>query len=142
MTRVDFYLLNDRKSGNREQFSCRLAEKAFRLGHRIFLHTDQTDTARRLDEMLWTFRDISFVPHALAENSGDSERAPVLLGSGQEPEGEFDLLINLDHEVPVFFSRFERVAELVGPDEDSRAKARERYRFYRDRGYPMETHEL
>jgi len=52
------------------------------------------------------------------------------------------LLINLGLDVPGFFSRFERVAEVVDGDETQKAKGRERFRFYKDRGYPLETHKL
>ena len=142
MTRVDFYLLQGGKNANREQFTCRLAEKAFRLGHRIFLHSPDPQAARHLDGLLWTFRDTSFLPHALVTDAAEAEDTPILIGTGEEPPGEFDLLINLGTEVPEFFSRFDRVAEPVPPEENERARARERFRFYRDRGYPMETHEL
>ena len=53
-----------------------------------------------------------------------------------------DVLINLTPAVPLFFSRFARVAEIVGQDEDSKLSARERFRFYRDRGYALESHTI
>ena len=88
---------------------------------------------------MWTFRDGSFLPHVLA---GEGEDAPVHIGHSAEPGEGFHLLINLGPEVPGFFSRFERVAEVVDGDETQKAKGRERFRFYKDRGYPLETHKL
>lgn len=113
------------------------------MGHRIYLHTASDAETRRLDELLWTFRDGSFVPHlpvATPSDEPQAEDTPVHVGSGEEPGQHSDLLINLADEVPLFFSRFERVAEIVAAD--ARESARERFRFYRERGYSMETHTL
>lgn len=139
MTQVDFYVLPDATPRGRTLFVCRLAEKVFGLGQRSFVHLASADEARELDELMWTFRDRSFLPHALVD-SGNGE--PVLLGCGQEPATDCHLLINLAPEVPAFFSRFERVAEVVDADPQIRAQGRERFRFYKDRGYPLETHAL
>ena len=139
MTQVDFYILDGVAPRSRALFACRLTDKACALGHRVFLHTDSEGAARELDELLWTFRDRSFLPHALA---GEDTETPVHIGHGTEPAGGFHLLINLGHEVPDFFSRFERVAEVVDGDAGNKARGRERFRFYKDRGYPLETHKL
>jgi len=142
MTRVDFYLLSQDQASARDLFACRLTEKAYRLGHRIFLHSDDADHARRLDEMLWSFRDRSFIPHGLAREVDNDPDFPVVVGSGEPPQGQYQLLINCGEAVPDFFSRFERVAETIPNEEQAKARGRDRYRFYRDRGYPLDTHEL
>jgi len=139
MTQVDFYVLPDSGSRSRALFTCKLAEKAFSLGHRSFVHLASESAARELDTLMWTFRDRSFLPHCLAR---EAEQVPVYLGFGQEPAPDFHLLINLSDEVPRFFSRFERVAEVVDATDQIRAQGRERFRFYKDRGYPLETHKL
>lgn len=140
MTQVDFYVLPDVSPRGRSLFVCRLAEKVFGLGERSFVHLASEHDARELDELMWTFRDRSFLPHALA--AAGEEDVPVLLGCGQEPTADRHLLINLTSAVPTFFSRFARVAEIVDADPQIRAQGRERFRFYKDRGYPLETHSL
>ena len=145
MTRVDFYVLQTGSEQQRSVFACRLAEKACGLGLRIYIHTPSPSATQRLDELLWTFRDGGFLPHLPADQleSADPEgRTPVLLGHGEAPAGCDGLLINLADEVPLFFSRFERVAEIVSGPDQGRSLARERFRFYRDRGYPLDTHRL
>jgi DNA polymerase-3 subunit chi len=47
----------------------------------------------------------------------------------------------LQHPQPVFFSRFRRLIEIVGLDEADKAKARIRYKFYRDRGYEIKNYD-
>ena len=145
MTRVDFYVLDDPAAQARERFACRLVEKAFRLKHRIYLHTASEQEALGVDRLLWTFSEGSFVPHAVDSDGLDAElgrATPVRIGAGSEPRFEAELLVNLDHAVPLFFSRFERVAEIVGAGPEEKAAARERFRFYRDRGYALETHAI
>jgi DNA polymerase-3 subunit chi len=141
MTRVDFYVLKKHAAGGKHRLACRLADKAFRLGHRIYIQASGPEEAARLDELLWTFGPGSFVPHGLnTPQLGDPD--PVLIGDGEPPPGFGEVLICLASEVPAFFSRFERMVELVDDTEADKQLARERFRFYRDRGYPLETHEV
>lgn len=141
MTEVDFYLLKDESAQSRVQFACRLADKAYRLGNRIFIHTESAEQTHQLDKLLWTFQQNSFVPHGIYQKYQD-DPAPVQLAHDAEPDASSQVLINLAAEVPVFFSRFERVAELVNGDAAIRLQGRKRYGFYKDRGYPLRTHEI
>lgn len=141
MTKIDFYLLSGQENNAQEQFVCRLVEKAYKLGHRLYIHTASEAQSQQLDELLWSFRDGSFIPHEHYDPAA-TDRAPVLLGYDQEPENDIDVLVNMTPEVPVFFSRFERVAEIVAAQEEAKQSGRERYRFYRDRGYALDTHTI
>ncbi len=140
MTEVDFYVLADGAQKSRLRFACRLADKVFRLGQRVFIHTASAEQTRELDTLLWTFQQNSFVPHSIVQDAGDIP-PPVLLGHDAEPEAS-QVLINLASDVPLFFSRFERVAELVNTDNSVRQQGRSRYSFYKERGYPLRTHEI
>jgi len=53
-----------------------------------------------------------------------------------------DVLVNLQAQHPPFFSRFRRLIEIVGVDEEDKAAARIRYRFYRDRGYEIKSFDV
>ncbi len=141
MTRVDFYLLERADRRQRLDFCCRLVEKAWHRGHRIYVHTGDAALTRALDERLWTFRAGSFVPHQPAGDDAGSD-CPVLIGHDAEPPATREVLVNLAAEVPLFFSRFPRLAEVVSAEPDDRDQARERYRFYRERGYDLHTHRL
>ena len=140
MTQVDFYILEESGPRSRMLFACKLAEKVAGMGHRVFVQAESEGAARELDELMWTYHDRSFLPHCLAVDP-DTE-ATVHIGPGAEPATGFHLLINLGQEVPGFFSRFERVAEVVDGDESRKAQGRERFRFYKDRGYPLKTNPI
>jgi len=146
MTRVDFYILNDTSPQARDLFACRVVEKAYRLGHGVYLHTTNAQQAKRLDQLLWTFKQNSFVPHAI-EGDSPAPNPPVLIGHAThpgdtQPAQQRQVLVNLAAEVPLFFSSFERVAEIIDQSKENKVSGRTRYRFYRDRGYRLENHQI
>ncbi len=141
MTRIDFYVLESQRAAARYHFACRLAEKAWQQGKRVYIHTSDAEQSRRLDELLWTFRAGSFLPHSLNDEAM-ADKVPVHIGHEDAPHHHEEVLINLAPEVPLFFSRFGRVIELVDEDEQCRRQGRERFRFYRDRGYPLASHNI
>ena len=141
MTRIDFYIVDSNEAGSRSLTACRLAEKAYSLDNQVYIHTASLSEADKLNDLLWTYRAGSFVPHQRFEPSNEQD-CPVLIGHVDAPEGFNDVLINLDTAVPMFFSRFERVVEIVDQDETLRQQARDRFTFYRDRGYNLHTHNL
>ena len=137
MTKVDFYQIESAEDPL--IFTCRLIEKVYRRGHKIYVHASDQNKASTLDDLLWTYREDRFVPHGLQEADTTS---PVRIGHDHEPQGHQDVLINLSGEVPDFFSRFERVAEVVPMVENLREAARANYRFYKERGYPLDYHKM
>jgi DNA polymerase-3 subunit chi len=141
VTRVDFYLIEKEPEGGKDTAICKLAHKAFRLGHRIYILTADREEAQRLDRLLWTFSDGSFIPHGLSSEKTDTN-FPVLIGHDEPPPAYEDVLITVSGQVPDCFSRFQRVAEIVDGSEANKVMARERFRFYRDRGYALQTHTL
>jgi DNA polymerase-3 subunit chi len=139
--RVDFYLLAEPQPTARLRFACRLAEKAWHLDNRVHLRAGSAAEAAMLDELLWTFRQGSFVPHELVAEGAPAE-SPVTIGHGPAPPPPGDLLINLTASVPEFEGGFARVAEIVDGSEEGRRLARERYRDYRERGREAATHNI
>lgn len=141
MTRIDFYVIGDAGPDAVALTACRLVEKAYGRGHRVYLHCENEERARALDKLLWTFRENSFVPHQIYGSQG-AEIAPVLVGCADDPQVEQEVLVNLTATVPPFFNRFERLAEIVGADPDDRARSRTRFRHYSEQGYALQTHHL
>jgi DNA polymerase-3 subunit chi len=139
--RVDFYVLPDTDTGARLRFACRLTEKAYKLDNRTHAHVTGAAQVRQFDEMLWTFRPGSFVPHEIADQTPPGN-APVTIGHDTEAKFSGDLLINLADTIPPFFDRFARVAEIIDSSAECRQRGRERFAFYRENGYEPETHKI
>ena len=142
MSRVDFYILAQSDERARQVLACKLAEKAWRLDNTVYIHTRDRGDAESLDELLWTFKDGSFVPHGLTSNQDGTEASPIVIGCGADGVESRDLLINLCDEVPPFAEGFPRVAELVTSDANARQMSRKRYATYRDHGHELNTHKL
>ena len=142
MARVDFYVLARSGEPSRHAFACRLAEKAYRLDLTVHIHANNRDDATRIDELLWTFRDGSFVPHHLLGSERSALPSPVTIGHGEQAAESCDLLINLCDEVPDFADAFPRVAELVTSDDDCKQRSRKRFVHYRNQGHTLETHNV
>jgi len=139
VTRIDFYQVD----GAALLFACRLIDKVYHTGQQIHVHTTNADQSSELDALIWSFRDNRFIPHACYDLEGKvDESVAVQISHGHEPKLHREVLINLSGQVPDFFSRFERVAEVVPLDENSRSAARNNYQFYRDRGYPLAYHDM
>jgi DNA polymerase-3 subunit chi len=144
MTKVDFYILPEDNHQHRHLFACRLVEKAYRLGHQVYIHGANEEQAAQIDQLLWSFRPNSFVPHSLGSNPQaqviiDHEKSAHDVADNQSQHG---LLVNLSSGVPDFFSRFERVSEIVIQDPQVTSATRKNYCFYRDRGYQLKSHDM
>ena len=144
MTQVDFYILESDSDDARLRLTCRIVDKATEADQHVFINATSDIDAQKLDELLWTFSQGSFIPHRIVRGGADTvPLEPVTIGLNRTPLGErWDLMINLAADVPEFFSRYRRVAEVVDGNATRRAQSRDRYRFYRDRGYTLNTHQV
>jgi len=139
--RIDFYVSEEAGDAARLRMACRFAEKAYLARQRVVVHADAA-LLPRVDEMLWTFGDGSFVPHDTVTTEGAPCEAPVALTTGPLPVDHTDVLINLGQSIPPFFERFARVAEFLDARPDVRSAGRERFKAYRGRSIDPQTHNV
>lgn len=141
MPKIDFYLIQSSAATASLAFACRLIEKVYKQQHRIYVHAENEKVAHQLDELLWTYREDSFLPHHLY-GEGPEPAPPIQIGFNVIPEKQRDILLNLSNTVPEFYLQFTRVLELVPHDKTAQEYARARYRHYRTAGYNITTHKL
>ncbi len=139
--RVDFYLLTQNLPEAGWLVACRLLEKAWLRGHRVFVYCETADDAALIDELLWTYKEDSFIPHNL-QGEGPEPPPAVQIGYGAEPRGFNDILLNMSTTIPPFHTRFRRIMEIVIDNEDAKAISRQHYREYRTKGFELHTHQL
>lgn len=141
--RVDFYVLSEDAPDARLRWACRLAEQAAEQGSRVYLQTGGDAQSRRLDELLWTYNDRSFLPHEIFSGVPASHASvKVLLGDASPPPSHRQLVVNLTDAIPAELDQYERVAEIVDVDPERKRTARERYKQYRERGCTLESHNV
>lgn len=137
MTQIDFYT----NVGDKLHTAYRIVSKAYTLGNKLLIQCPDAETAQRIDRLLWVTPATGFIPHC-ASSDALAKLTPVIIDHrGEEPVHD-QLLVNLRPEWPAHFGRFERLIEIVSVDDEDKRAARERYRFYRDRGYEIRTHDL
>lgn len=144
MSRVDFYVLTNSVTEGKLRYTCRLAHRIYTLGKSAYIQAPSEDQAQRLDDLMWTFDQSTFLPH---QRQGvlhdDGPQAPITVGHEPPPEDRLaDVFISLLEDVPVYADRFNRVAELVDNDPVDKQSARDRFRKYRERGFELETHHV
>jgi DNA polymerase-3 subunit chi len=133
MTQVDFYT----GSSDKLRTACQLSHKAMQNGLRTVISLPDAASMEALDKLLWHYPDTAFIPH-----SSTDAGTPVFLSYNNEQFPHHDLLISLHNECLPFFSRFERTIEIIGTNEADSRSGRERYKFYRDRGYDLRHFDL
>lgn len=142
MTNVDFYVLASQTPQDQLRFACRLLEKAMDNNCRVLLQADNEQQARLLDDMIWTFRPQAFIPHALLDAADAPADCPISIGWHDHPGQHHDMIINLSRNIPPFFSRFRRYVSIVVQHDEVLDYTRSHYKFLKDRGYLINTHDM
>ncbi len=155
LPRVDFYVTKEPTPQFALRTACRITEKAFSAGHRIHIRLNSTEDCNKLDALLWTFRDRSFIPHEIS--STPIENCPITISTEIGPSidtsskaeidpaimlGHTGMLLNATDEIPENFKQFQRIAEIIDNRPESIDAGRERYRFYRESGLDPQHHEV
>lgn len=140
MTEISFYVGRSDTLRGRLLLACRLIEKARQHKMHVHVHTDNFASSKQLDELLWTWNETSFIPHT-TDLGGDLVES-VTIADDFEPVENCDYLINLSNERPSFFSRYQKMAEIIDQSDEVLTAGRERYSFYKKRGYNLSYHKL
>ncbi|SDI46884.1 DNA polymerase III, chi subunit [Pseudomonas flavescens] len=139
MPRIEFYVLSSTTPAERLRAACQVAGKAWRHGLPVFLRGRDVEQCAELDQLLWQFRQESFIPHGLHQ---DGPQAPVVIGLDEAPASAQGVLINLGSTLSAHVEHFSRVIEIVNQEPDLLTACRENFRSYRQRGYDPKRVEL
>lgn len=142
MPEISFYVLPTESTQERQLFACKLVEKAYRSGVFSYVLTDSIEQSQQLDDLLWTFRAGSFIPHQIYTDQRPDSENVVLIGSGNPPEGWQKTVINLSAQIPYDFQQIERILEILDNSEQTKAWGRQRYRQYQQEGIGIATHKM
>ncbi|MBS3936118.1 MAG: DNA polymerase III subunit chi [Sulfuritalea sp.] len=137
MTRISFL----HGAPERLQSAAQWLRQAWAERQAVLVYVPDAEQAARLDRMLWTQPALSFLPHCRADSPWAGE-TPILLTDRLDSPPHERCLLNLSNDLPPAFSRFEHVVEVVSTDDSDRLPARERFKFYRDRGYAIDNRDI
>jgi DNA polymerase-3 subunit chi len=159
VTQVSFYVLPSESLQDRYLFACKLIEKAYRSGCFCYVLTDSVVQSQIIDDLLWTFRPGSFIPHqkytgeppdiamegayaASQSGTGATIEQVILIGSMTAPPNWQNTLFNLSSHYPNPGPQTERILEILDNSESTKAAGRERYRRYQQAGIEITTHKM
>jgi DNA polymerase III subunit chi len=143
LPQVDFYVLPE--NGKQGHFTCALIQKAWKQGNNVFINTRSETEAATLDDLLWTFKDTSFLPHCLATDN-NAENVPIIIGHDNQINSEIPdqsaIIINLTNHIAKNTNKVVRILEIVSGNENERQQARKRYAEYRNQGHKLNNHKI
>ncbi len=142
MAEVSYYILPSESLQDRYQFACKLIEKAYRSGQFCYVVTDSAEQSWIIDNLLWTFRAGSFIPHQIYTGKHPDIEKVILIGSLAAPEKWQKTLFNLSSHYPNIGLQTERILEILDNSETTKAAGRKRYRQYQQSNMKITTHKV
>jgi DNA polymerase III subunit chi len=110
-------------------------------GRQVLVYVPVGEYCEQLDRLLWTYPATGFAPHCRAKDKLATE-TPIILAADLDTPPHDGCLLNLSNEIPPGFSRFQHLIEIISVEDEDRLPGRERFRFYRERGYPLENRDI
>lgn len=139
MAELTFYILKSDDAKTRHFFCCKLIETIYRQGYHCYLLTDSDSQSRMLDRLLWTFRENSFIPHALYSVGIQENANKVLIGSASPPEGWQTIIVNYARQPLQRLNKTERLLEIVDQHPERLREGQQRYRHYQQQHFKIQT---
>lgn len=137
MTEVKFFFNVD----SRLNFACKLSKAALEQGKKLVVYAPDEARAAEFDRLLWSFAALSFVPHVRADHAL-ARATPIVIANATSALPHHEAILNLSDEPPPYFTRFEYLREVVSMDAEDRARARERQKFYKSRGFEIRNQDM
>lgn len=141
MTQVDFHF----NAPDKWLYVSRLLRKANAQGKRVGVWGESAKI-QRLNQDLWQLGSTDFVPHCwISEAPECVDRSSVVMA---EDWGQLlslqglDVYLNLNHSVPHDLNQVPRLIEVVGPDDEDKASARQRWKHYTQLGFQINRYDL
>jgi DNA polymerase III subunit chi len=136
MTAIDFHT----KVPDVMMYAARILRIAYQKGAKVIVFHDQASVLSQFNDQLWKYNPLEFIPHVMMP-SPDAPDTPIVLAQSDEHLPHHQVLLNLSLVTPPFFSSFERLIEFVPSEGAALEAARQRYKYYKDHGYPLKTHD-
>lgn len=142
MPNIDFYILSTHQETERIRFVCKLVEKIYRNQQQAYVLTESDQQSRKLDDLLWSFRAGSFIPHQLFSGSEPGLDNSILMGTLPAPEPWHKIIINLSPQLPTLAQSNQRLVEVLDASETLKQAGRERFKHYKQCGHAVNVHHL
>jgi DNA polymerase-3 subunit chi len=121
-----------------EMQACEIAEHTYAQGERLQIIALDEEQAVRLDDLLWTYKPDTFVPHGLWKSMDNDSDQPVLITTRKEPVPGIASLLTMDYCPVEMVQQFSQVIHVVVVDNQERLEASRRYwTLLKDAGFSL-----
>lgn len=141
MINVDFYILPSEQNTHLQSYACKLAEAHWQMGKRVLIQTDCVADSQTLDDLLWSLRTDSFIPHGIATLEPCDQQQPILISHQKINDDNFQSIINLSSRAADLNVNI-NIEEILNQNEQRKQAGRQNYKTYRDLGYTLKHHTL
>ena len=147
--KISFYLV-EKSSQTQTDVVCRLCQQIYHK-HPIWIYCRDAAQAQQLDDQLWTFAPISFVPHLLIDDTKSTtdvahqrSNTPILI-SCDPPPRDREVCINLTGQA-LDLTEIQHSAlhliEIVGHNEQEKILSRQVFKTYRANRIEPAVHKI
>lgn len=134
MTKVSFFF----GTADRQQAATHWLAEAYRQKQSVVVFQPDREKLDALDRWLWSHPATGFLPHC-AIDSPYAEQTPIVMAHSLDSSLHDECLLNMSDDIPQGFTRFSELIEIISDDESTKLAGRERFRYYRDRGYAIQS---
>ena len=121
-----------------EMRACEIAERTYAQGISLQIIAANHEQTARLDELLWSFRPDSFVPHGLFEGGTRDPSEPVAITHTHVKVPGLQSLLMMDYCPIELVAEFTQAFHLVVVDNQERLKSsRDYWTQLRDAGFTL-----
>jgi len=138
--RIDFYLLPDEEMQSVLNYACKLARQSVQQQLRVLIKTADKESSQVIDNALWSFDPVSFIPHTISSDN-DNEKQAILISHRDDVSASFDLQINLA-DTAANTEQSPHIIEILNQQESRKNAGRQHYKIYRQRQCELQHHEL
>ncbi|MGC9195143.1 MAG: DNA polymerase III subunit chi [Syntrophobacteraceae bacterium] len=122
-------------TGEQNDCLCRWTERFYLERKRVRVVVDSMADAQRIDQLLWTFSQQSFIPHEIFNSGANQPGEPVVITPGPFPTAGCEVVVCGCETELEFMSFFETAIHfIVGDDPQRKQKSRLLWQRARDLG--------
>ena len=132
--KVDFYIYEISDYQSYQKLVCNVIEETYNKNSNVLLLCEDEESCESFDQMLWTFKDIAFIPHERTKKNRITTQRVDLATTDQSL-----ILMNLSYSFPESFETHSQIIEMSGYDENSRQKARRNFKKYRTMDFEINS---
>ncbi|MGB5887487.1 MAG: DNA polymerase III subunit chi [Acinetobacter venetianus] len=132
---ISFYLFEN-STERQVESACRLCRKILNKHPQIWWHCTDSELQTELDEKLWTFDQLSYIPHGI-----DTPNSAVCISAELPPSKDW-IVFNFNNHALELTQDFRHIIEIIENNETAKQIGREKFKLYRRLGIEPRTFKL